>query len=713
MVLLAFLFLFSAHCFAQPQLRNTRSFDTGDSLYYWSARVGARMVQDSVFDDTTTGYHVMSTCTFSTDLVGDSVIRSVRIGSDDTLNVFTDTCRNYGRDARGFRFYIYAENEAGIDQFTLHDGVGMQRIPQGYETSIRLGCMVNSVKGVKVDSLDQPIETPHTYGSQSLFYTMRVTNDNALLILNFAIVARRYDHSAYDAGEFLVRVVRRDSTGEWANEPINDSLWYKVSAPHITGDLAEPWRAGSSNDSWPCDYVYKPWNKCAVNLSKYIGEDVRMEIYSSNCIWGVDPLYAYIAGDYTSPSLISTGCSKGSSPAIDTLRAPAGLPGYEWFVSSEGPQADLYDYAHLDTVNFRRITGVSSNHIYCPSITDFVLTPGDTLSDQTFMCIMHSALDPAKPFTSKLYANVHNSKPIAACTYTDSCDRSVTFTSTSRPPRGHEIDTSATFWVIFNDLEGNEPLDTLYGEQVRYRFDTLRAYLVEEHVFIADADTISEPCEGGRRFFVTPSGPSVVPIRLSAHDLCVGDSLVARARLNARTREQLDIGRLTLRWTVDGQRLDQLATPYRLSGDTLLTLFNLGDGMHHIVLNTDNGRCTHDTIDSACVYLYPRIIIDPPSGNLCLGDTLRLSAFRDDINNDTALFIWSSTPPDPDLDPQQGSPYLFLSPTENTTYTLHTSPTSTCQLFDLSADIKVFDYPVPAMSYSPHILDLANPLVNL
>ena len=44
----------SVTSFAQPQFSNTTGFDTGDSLYYWSARIGARLVQDSVFDATVT-----------------------------------------------------------------------------------------------------------------------------------------------------------------------------------------------------------------------------------------------------------------------------------------------------------------------------------------------------------------------------------------------------------------------------------------------------------------------------------------------------------------------------------------------------------------------------------------------------------------------------------------------------------------------------------
>ena len=60
---------------AQPQFRNATSFDTGDSLYFWSARIGARLFRNDVVGDTTTGYHIMNNCPVMPDLVGDTLIK--------------------------------------------------------------------------------------------------------------------------------------------------------------------------------------------------------------------------------------------------------------------------------------------------------------------------------------------------------------------------------------------------------------------------------------------------------------------------------------------------------------------------------------------------------------------------------------------------------------------------------------------------------------
>ena len=770
-----FAFAFPSTVQAQPQLRNATSFDTGDSLYFWSARIGARLFRDSVQSDTTTGYHVMSSTIYMPDLVGDSLIKSLRYVPNDTNPIFHDSAMMYLFDRLSFRFTIYDSSTAGLDYFTVDTlGNGMQRIAPGYKTSVRLGCMYDTYYGIQVDSNDDFLsrdalqaiidnfiatrrlpdslfyrlnkmfiesdwrirtEAPivdtlavlqqrlarYTMGSQSLFYTMRVTEENALFFINFAIVARSYNHDTWQAGEFLVRVVSRDSTGEWANEPINDNLWYKVSAPRNVTNLGEdsPWKPGYYDGGWPDMYVYKPWSKCAVNLSDFIGQDVRVEFYSSNCVYGVDPLYTYFAGDYTTPVLISSGCTGGTSIFIDSLVAPAGLSGYEWFASLDGPQDNLFDVEHMDTIHWRRLTGYLRSNIYGPTITDFVLAGEnnqmDTLSQQTFMCIMYSALDPAKPVASKLYVNVYNHKPTPMCEVHDSCDLSITFVGTSTAPVGDEIDTAASYFVVFNDFYGHEPIDTLYGNTVRYVFPEARPFLIEQQALVVPFDSNGTTCSGGRRFFVTPRGSTPVPVILSDHSLCYGSPLHARAQFDSAARQERADGTLRMEWSVNGQPPTALnSEQVNMVGDSILSLFLLPEGAHAVCITSTNRRgCVHRECDTVHVYKNPRILIDPPSGVVCIGDSLTLEAFRDDRQIDTAYFLWSAEPSDTLLDAQQGSPVLHLQPTVDTRYTLHTSPLSICQLEDITVLITISEYPQAQLAVSPNPLDLDHPVVNL
>ena len=124
---------------ACPGFRNISNFNTGSTLYYWTARVGERVNPNSI-DDTTTGYYVMSTCASpnAQNISGHSNILS------DTYNSGPDggiTACNDGSlwDALDKRFKIITLNDAGLDQFTINGSNGMQRIPPGYTSSIRLG----------------------------------------------------------------------------------------------------------------------------------------------------------------------------------------------------------------------------------------------------------------------------------------------------------------------------------------------------------------------------------------------------------------------------------------------------------------------------------------------------------------------------------------------------------------------------------------------
>ena len=709
---------------AQPQFRNTTSFDTGDSIFHWSARIGARLFRDSVYDDTTTGSHVLSSCIFNEDLVGDSLIKSLRYNNQDTNTTISDTCNNYGLDALSYRFTIYDSTTAGLDRFTINNGSGLSRIAPGYQTSIRLGCMAYRRGGVPIsgpydDFVISEDEDAHTDGAQSLFYTMRITSENALLIINFAIVCRRYNHDAWDAGEFLVRIVKRDSTGEWANEPINDYLWYKVIAPYVN-ILSAPWVAGAEGGNYPCKYVYKPWAKTAVNLDEFMGEEIRVEFYSSNCIYGVDPLYAYIAGDYSAPVLESSGCPDPTSPFIDTVYAPEGLLGYEWFVSTEGPCTDLQDYARLDTMHFRRMSPFGNNpdepyntfNYYCPTIESFMYQ-GDTLKTQTFMCILHSALDPRKPFTSRLYINITNHRPVAKADYTTSCDRSVQLINRSVPPPGDSLDPSATYWVVFNDFYGRDTLTILYGDTVTCTFPEVRGYRVRLYTFTYP-DSTGRACGATRDPVVQVRGPSRATIGLSSRALCVGTPLTAKAVLDSIDRAFLAAGNLSLRWSVNGTPIEETDLNYERQGDTLLLFPNLAEGMYAFELNTNNPTdCPTVQYDTAFVFENPSIVIDPANGLLCLGDTLTISAFRDDMYDTAAYFAWIADPTDPDLDAQQGQPVLKLAPDTATTYALLPSPLSFCQLDTLSVTVEVFPYPIPALTYHPTSVDLDHPTLKV
>ena len=82
-------------------------------------------------------------------------------------------------------------------------------------------------------------------GSEALYYTMQVTPQNAIILINYAIVTRRYPHPTNEAGEFNIRICgKNSSTGQWNNYPLNDSLWINIPAPNFNTTLPAPWVDG-------------------------------------------------------------------------------------------------------------------------------------------------------------------------------------------------------------------------------------------------------------------------------------------------------------------------------------------------------------------------------------------------------------------------------------------------------------------------------------
>ncbi len=177
---------------ACPGLHNPTSFNTpAGSRGSWSARVGDR-VNNGVSGST--GSNVLSTCSRPNKpaIKGNTNITSSlyysgncphRCGSCNHCTLF---------DGHDQRFRIYTQADAGLDAFTINNGQGMQRIPSGHTSSIRLGDMRatgSCVSNINTDGNNK--------GSEALFYTMFVTSQNALLFIDYAIVACRYTHDPY------------------------------------------------------------------------------------------------------------------------------------------------------------------------------------------------------------------------------------------------------------------------------------------------------------------------------------------------------------------------------------------------------------------------------------------------------------------------------------------------------------------------------------
>ena len=676
-----------------PGFRNTTSFSTGSSFYYWTARVG-----DRISSGASTGYTVYSTCAASNcpDITGHNNIMaaSLNTGSDAGIN-----CCNHGNlwdAAQDHRFMIITGVNSGTDELTVNNGVGMPRIPPGYMTSIRLGDPRSSYQGAAYSS-NWSSSAPNK-SSEALFYTMRVTPMNALLIINYAVVGRCYDHTPDVAGEFMIRVVKQNDDGSWPNAPINDSMWFRISAPPIppSGVPDAPWmmgRPGTSCASTTCAYVYKPWTKVAISVNKFLYQNIRIELYTSDCVPTVDPIYAYISGDYQPMRIDSSGCASAESNTITTLSAPRGLLSYQWFVATRGLETDLNNTFHMDSVSFRPVSEVSDTNTYSPTLSDFVVSEGpdsgDTIPQQTFMCVMTSALDPAKPITSRVYANVTNNKPIPYATAVSDCNLTVQLTEESITYNENNIDNDSTRWVIYSDTLCTSVLDTLWGRQVNYRFPTDGYYKVDMRVKVAGAD-----CGASTTIVVRALQAHPATIELEEDIVCEGEQAEVRCTSQCHLEKEWHIGDSILRPSPYNP-LDTIRW-WPALGTTYITLTTTIDSLCPATTNITLTALGNTTVTS-----------DAPNSILCRGDSTLLSA------SGVMSPVWLSTPYDTLLGNGGGREEVYVSPQVTTTYMVQPSQPTRCMQNASPITIVVLPYPEPTIWTSRPSLDLTNPTLNI
>ena len=454
-----------------PGFHNPTNFNSYfGSTGSWSARVGDR-VQGTTGS---TGYNVLSTCARpnKTPIKGNANITSSdyysgycphRCGSCNQCTLF---------DGHDQRFRIYTQTDAGLDQFTINNGQGMQRIPAGHFSSIRLGDM--RATGQCVSNINSD---GNNKGAEALFYTMN------------------------------------------------------VPAPAITGALPTPWQEGlpgGAAGSTTCGYCYKPWTRVAISLINYIYDSVRVEMYTSDCIYNVDPIYAYIAGDCQPMQITASGCPAGSSNAVDTLRAPAGLLSYTWYVSSEGYSGNTGNTSYMNSLPFRLVQATSTNNTYVATTDDFIVTEGaqagDTVGIQTFKCVMTSAMDPDKPFHSVVYATVSNTKPVVNAVLTPKCDSTVEMRAAGivryqGADAPHLVD-SITRWDIYEGSTDDTPLlGSVFGKEASYKFSDQQAHAVKLTMYTEDSS-----CYTSQTYVVYPILPPDIHINIDKRTLCVGEN---------------------------------------------------------------------------------------------------------------------------------------------------------------------------------------------
>ena len=467
-------------------------------------------------------------------------------------------------------------------------------------------------------------------------------------------------------------------------------MWYKVSAPTFNNNEMPPGWSSGYGITGTCSYAYKPWTKVAINLSRYIYRKVRIEMYTSDCIYDFDPIYAYIVGDYQSMTINTSGCADINSRngVVDTLRAPEGLISYQWYVTTQGYESNLNNDVYMETVHFSQVSGqFSDSNVYMPIVSDFVLSEGpnagDTVGKQTFLCVMTSALDPNKPIVSKLYTNVSNNKPVMQFLAETDCDLGVQLYDQSYVYGTSSICADSSRWIIYDDAVGTNPLDTLWGTKVSYRFPAEGDYLVS----LRDLP-YNLVCGAMTSKVVRAHTIHTPQIGFDNHTVCEGGYGKVWCESDCHLNKQWHIGNLTINNLDTVNWLPQVGTT-----PITLTL-------------SDNGECPGSTTDSVKCYVNVEVSTVASNSRICSGDSVILTAEGLDEPH------WTSIPHDPTLDNCQGQSTIVVYPQVTTTYNAEPSYDVPCIQNISGITVEVQPYPTPKIEASSTFVDITDPTVS-
>ena len=185
-------------------------------------------------------------------------------------------------------------------------GTSLKLIPDGYNTSVKLGSTTLGAGGLR----------------QSLTYTLDVTKDNAFVIYHFAVVLQDpYDasHLAIDEPRFTASIIDQNGV------KINDCANYDVNASNAE---VEGWNTMQYNKK---PLYWRDWTAVGINLTDYIGQTVTLEFMTANCRRKGHFGYAYFVAECQPLYITVDYCSDDNDA---TLTAPVGFNTYNWKDSS-------------------------------------------------------------------------------------------------------------------------------------------------------------------------------------------------------------------------------------------------------------------------------------------------------------------------------------------------------------------------------------------
>lgn len=221
--------------------------------------------------------------------------------------------------------------------FDHNTGNVLPFIPNGETSSIRLG---NEQAGSEAESIT---------------YYFSVDPENSILLLNFAVVLEDPNHPTVEQPRFIVRVMNAE-----------DSLIESCAEYDVYASAGIPGFTSYNNGQ----ILWRNWTKVGLNLSDYIGQNVKLQIITYDCSRSGHFGYAYFTATCINNRLDMVSCQGNQV----VLSAPEGFDYYLW---NDGTTAST------DTIDM----GNSVEQINCQltSATNCTFTLSATISPDSII----------------------------------------------------------------------------------------------------------------------------------------------------------------------------------------------------------------------------------------------------------------------------------------------------------------------------------------
>ncbi|NLJ81764.1 MAG: hypothetical protein GX330_01385, partial [Bacteroidales bacterium] len=228
-----------------------------------------------------------------------------------------------------------------------------------------------------------------SHQANAIEYALAVDEDNALILLSYAMVFQNAVHDSSQQARFEIRI--QDSLGNLLNTACNH---YVVIADKNNPDFKQ---CGS-------DILWKDWSIMGVNLNSYIGQTVYISISIANSTYGDQFGYAYVAGQCMPMAIKVDFCCYRTPSPVARFDAPEGFIAYEWRDSEGNIMGKNQKISILATRHGAVYTVHMLSKMGCTSTLSYEIVCDSTVSDfacdsTTYKCYPTKVVLTALPYS--------------------------------------------------------------------------------------------------------------------------------------------------------------------------------------------------------------------------------------------------------------------------------------------------------------------------